>query len=107
MAILRNAIKPNRLGYIRQLDISYDVHQGHYLTHAAPFVHQSGLMTINLEIVAPSSSPVMELVDSWARGGEFSPTYHSEYMCLYCASPNKIEFSHCGKCGAPRSFVIG
>jgi len=35
------------------------------------------------------------------------PTFKKEYMCLYCGSPNNIEHTHCKKCGAPRSFLIG
>lgn len=35
------------------------------------------------------------------------PTYQREWACLYCASPNKIERTHCKQCGAPRSWIFG
>jgi hypothetical protein len=85
-------MKPNKLGWIT----SMTVNQAY-----------GNLLTADLSIVADNPGALMKQFDKWMSNGGAMPTYEEEYMCLYCASPNKIENTHCKKCGAPRSFVIG
>ncbi len=61
----------------------------------------------DLHIVANDPGTLMELFQTWMNDGISKPILQKEYMCLYCATPNLIDFPSCKKCGAPRSFVIG
>lgn len=65
------------------------------------------LITADLSIAINNPGSLMKQFNKWMNNGGEMPTYEEEYLCLYCGSPNKIENTHCMKCGAPRSFVIG
>lgn len=71
------------------------------------FISEHATLEADLHIVAANPGALVEAFQDWMHGGVYTPTFQKEYMCLYCGSPNKIENTHCAKCGAPRSFVIG
>ncbi len=86
-------MKPNKLGWVTSMNVNQST---------------SGLFSAELELVADGNpSILMDQMREWLQNGIGAPSYQPEYMCLYCASPNSIECTHCKKCGAPRSFVIG
>jgi len=86
-------MKANKLGWVTSMTVNQNT---------------SGLFSAELEIVADGNpAHLMNEVRGWFNNGIGGASYQSEYMCLYCASPNSIENTHCSKCGAPRTFVIG
>jgi hypothetical protein len=85
-------MKPNKLGWVTSMTVNHSY---------------SDLLTADITIVANDPGSLMKQFNKWMKGDGQMPTYEEEYMCLYCGSPNKIENTHCVKCGAPRSFVIG
>lgn len=103
-------MQPNKLGWITSLNITPEnslIDVTAYGDSSRSFVTGSSILHFEIAGVAQNPGALMEQFQEWMRGGISAPTYQKEYMCLYCASPNKIEKTHCSKCGAPRSFVIG
>lgn len=101
---------PNRLGYVTRVDFSYlnDAIDVTSFADVAPRYTQGiGGVELNMTVRAPATEALRSLVHSWVNDGVFQPTYQEEFMCLWCGSPNSIEHTHCKKCGAPRSFIIG
>ena len=92
MGLQRNAIKPNRLGVLTELNYNMGI---------------GNCITADFSLIVQDPGAVHELFQEWINGGMSAPTYQKEYMCLYCATPNNVEHSNCKKCGAPRSFVLG
>ena len=84
--------KPNKLGWITSMTLN------------APY---RDLVTADISSVAQDPGSLVRQFNKWMNDGITSPSFQEEYMCLYCTSPNSIENTHCSKCGAPRSFVIG
>lgn len=85
-------MKANRLGWVTSININQSIGE---------------LITADISVVAQDPGALMRQFKNWMNDGIGSPTFQKEFMCLYCASPNRIEDTHCVKCGAPRSFVIG
>ena len=86
-------MQANKLGWVTSISInnSYD-----------------STISADLSIVADGNPrALMSAFNKWMKGGINMPVFEEEYMCLYCTSPNGVENTHCKKCGAPRSFVIG
>lgn len=101
---------PNRLGYVTRLDVSYmndAIDITSFSDTSAKYLTSVGSIEMNMTIHAPATEALNSLIHGWVNEGLYAPTYQSEFMCLYCGSPNVIEHTHCQKCGAPRSFVIG
>jgi hypothetical protein len=102
--------KPNKLGWVTQLSID---NRRSFADITAfgdidrTYIPAMSTVEADLHIVAENPGALMETFQDWLHGGINMPTYQKEFMCLYCGSPNKIEHTHCAKCGAPRSFVIG
>jgi hypothetical protein len=109
MGMSKREQKPNQLGWITSL--SYGMNQDllDVSTYGNPGQYIGGTRsyTADISIAVHDPGALMELFQDWMHSGISQPTYQKEFMCLYCGSPNKIEHTHCSKCGAPRSFVIG
>ena len=56
--------------------------------------------------VATGSEFLDDMVSHMMHGTNF-PYYRDEFLCLHCGSPQSIELTHCKRCGAPRSFIVG
>ena len=102
--------KDNRLGWVKALE--YSVHQNFvdattYSDAIQRFIPASGQIEFTLSGVAFPTSGVMAALRDWSENGIFETSYQREWMCLYCTSPNSIMRTHCVKCGAPRSFILG
>lgn len=82
----------NRLGWVTSINVNSGYRD---------------LVTADISVVAQDPGALMRQFKNWMDEGINEPTFQKEFMCLYCASPNRIEETHCKKCGAPRSFVIG
>ena len=100
----------NRLGWITSISVEQkndfaDVSS--YGRGGVSFIPTVRTIEADLHIVANNGPALMEQFQEWMRGDFYGPVFQKEYMCLYCGSPNNIENTHCSKCGAPRSFVIG
>ncbi len=103
-------IKPNKLGWVTSCSInnSYDLINVTTWNDKQPqFLRGLQYLTGSIEFTAANPGAVLELIQDWMSNGISKPTFQKEYMCLYCGSPNSIELTHCKKCGAPRSFVLG
>ena len=61
---------------------------------------------IEFEGIASGSEFLEDMVSHMFHGSRF-PYYHEEFLCLHCGSPQSIKLTHCGQCGAPRSFIVG
>ena len=71
-------------------------------------MEHNGIVSADLSVVANGNpNTLMKAFHGWLDGGINMPTFQEEFMCLYCGSPNSVELTHCKKCGAPRSFIIG
>ncbi len=59
--------------------------------------------------VAPGTQAVVAAMKEWIQAprGLRLPHQRHEWLCLYCGSPNALPDTHCDKCGAPRSWLIG
>ena len=66
-----------------------------------------GLSEINFSGIAMYTPEILKAVEKWMYGIPQFPHYAEEFMCLYCGSPQSILRTHCAKCGAPRSFLLG
>jgi len=105
-----NQGKPNRLGWVTSLSYSFDDRYADItsLSDSYPNMLQTNsLVRASVDFVAQDYGALQEFMQELSRGSISSPVFQKEFMCLYCGSPNKIERTHCKKCGAPRSFVIG
>ena len=103
-------VVPNRLGWVTELNIHHlpgyaDVTS--FSDSARQYIKTSDMVDLDLRIRANNVPALIDVVKGWYFSGIESPTFQREFFCLYCASPNSIEHTHCKKCGAPRSFVIG
>ena len=72
---------------------------------------RDGFMTLDVSMLA-NDNKIIELFTEAFRGGarnQFSAvkTRESEFLCLWCKTPNPIEHVVCSRCGAPRGYVIG
>jgi hypothetical protein len=102
--------KPNRLGWLTSCSITPKVDVFETTDYRDGLrTYLTGLTTVeaDLHVVAQDAGALMQQFHRWMNEGLTEPSYQSEYMCLYCGSPNSVEHTHCKKCGAPRSFVIG
>jgi hypothetical protein len=103
-------MKPNRLGWITSLSVMPQdsiIDVTSFGSSTREFISGSSSMSFEISGIAENPGALMEQFKEWMNSGISQPIYQKEYMCLYCGSPNKIEHTHCKKCGAPRSFVIG
>jgi len=110
MSILVPQNSPNRLGWLTDLTIRHQpgmIDVTSFLDSAYAYIKVSERIKLDMTIEASSTPAMMELLQEWMRNGLSSPVYEHEFACLYCGSPNSIELTHCKKCGAPRSFIIG
>ena len=81
----------NMFGFITRFEVSSDPGDFEYIT---------------FDGVATGSYFLGDMISLMTRG--YSPPYYrSEFLCLHCGSPQPVENTHCKKCGAPRSFIIG
>ena len=85
-------MKLNKLGLITAIEVSQSYGE---------------TITADISLIVQDPGSAMRQFHKWMNGEDIQPEYQEEYMCLYCASPNKIKHTHCKKCGAPRSFLIG
>ena len=95
--------KPNRFGFITNMSMSTNMSS-----------YESGLVQFSLDLIVPITGKgetdrgVIQTIHSWMyREDPIFPIYQSEYLCLYCGTPQSIENHSCDKCGAPRSFILG
>jgi len=103
-------MQANKLGWITSLNVipqNSMIDVTSYGSNAREFVSGAGTLSFEISGMANDPGALMQQFQQWMRSGIDAPTYQKEYMCLYCGSPNKIEKTHCAKCGAPRSFIIG
>jgi hypothetical protein len=109
MAIM-NTAKPNKLGWITSatFDFENDYADVTSFSDSSPlFINRRGLIRGSVDFTTADYGAVHEFMEQLRSGTATMPTFQKEFMCLYCGSPNSVELSHCKKCGAPRSFVIG
>jgi hypothetical protein len=99
----------NQLGWVTSLSIANNRNMIDVSTVGGgkQYIAGQSFITGSLEFTAAYTGGVQELLQDWLRNGITRPQYNKEFMCLYCTSPNSIERTHCKKCGAPRSFVLG
>ena len=103
-------LQPNKLGWITSMTYGFsdrflDVTS---LSDSNPrYLQANSLVRGSIDFMASDTGALHEFMQELSRGSINSPVVQKEYMCLYCGSPNKIEHTHCKKCGAPRSFIIG
>ena len=72
------------------------------------FIQIATVGSIELTISAPATAEIVDAVSRWAKNGNGRlPIWAEEWMCLYCGSPQPLPLTHCGKCGAPRSWILG
>lgn len=101
---------PNKLGWVTSVEMH---HTDRYVDVTAfgdslsQYIPSQPSLEMNLTMQAIPTLALHELVQSWFHDGIYMPTFQKEFMCLWCGSPNSIEHTHCRKCGAPRSFVVG
>lgn len=89
---MASILLPNKLGWITSMEISHGVNTP---------------ITGKLEFMADDTGLLMKFMNDLRKGRDIGPTLQKEFMCLHCGTPNKIEYSFCQQCGAPRSFIIG
>jgi hypothetical protein len=102
-------MRPNKLGWLSSLSYSVDNPFIDVSTFGGgpAYIATPATYKAELSLIITDPGAVHELLQDWMHNGINGPIYQKEYMCLYCGSPNSIEHTHCSKCGAPRSFVIG
>ena len=102
-------MKANKLGWVTSVQITHNRNMIDVSTYGGnrDFIAGASLITGSIDFAASDPGALHEFMQDLQNGHITQPTYQKEYMCLYCGSPNKIEHTHCKKCGAPRSFVIG
>lgn len=99
----------NKLGWVTSLTYSFDddlIDVTSFSDRNRVFTKSSSLIRGTMDFVASDPGALREFMQD-LRHGKASPIFQKEFMCLYCGSPNPVEKTHCKKCGAPRSFVIG
>ena len=84
--------KPNKLGIISSMNLEMSYRD---------------LIRGSIDCITDDYGALKEFMQELRGEMGKPPTFKKEYMCLYCGSPNSVEYAHCKKCGAPRSFVIG
>ncbi len=103
-------MQANKLGWITSLTIMHEpnnIDVTAFGESKRSFIQGGGLVRGSMDFMASDPGALVEFMQDLQSGRDYQPTYQKEFMCLYCGSPNKIEHTHCKKCGAPRSFVIG
>lgn len=66
---------------------------------------------IRFEGECPNTPAIASVLYNWIKSADGKaprfPFYAPEWMCLYCGTPNSLPETNCGKCGAPRNWLIG
>src|SRR5512146_1333274 len=103
--------EPNRLGGVTSCSFQTSVPHVEVTNYGDAYrsyvLRGAAEVEADIHIVARDAGALMRQFNQWLTEGITKPVYQAEYMCLYCGSPNGVEHTHCRKCGAPRSFVIG
>ena len=102
--------QPNKLGWVTGATFSVTsdmVDVTEFGNNGRSFIKGRELIKGSIDFMAQDFGAVKEFMQELERGRVSQPVYQKEFMCLYCGSPNKIDHTHCKKCGAPRSFIIG
>jgi hypothetical protein len=98
---------PNRLGWVKSLSVDMGYIDVTSSGDISPQLISNGFLEFTMSGFAPVSamSELQRLLKDGLANPQ--PQYVKEWFCLYCASPNSINKTHCSQCGAPRSFIIG
>lgn len=83
-------MRVNRWGYITNVNMERDY---------------TGIVKLDFNGVAIGTFETMRRIRHMMYSG--LSLWVDEWMCLYCGSPQALPRTHCEKCGAPRSWVIG
>lgn len=100
----------NKLGWVTSIEIrptmNYEFVRspGSSVTEAVPVSRE---IEFTVSGIAQYTTGVQYALNDWMNSGIFQPTMVREWRCLYCTSPNSIEYTHCDRCGAPRNFILG
>jgi len=102
-------MQPNKLGWITSMTYGVDREMIDVTSYGEKqnFIVGKSLIRGSIDFVASDGGALIEFMQDLQQGRVSEPVYQKEYQCLYCGSPNKVEHTHCKKCGAPRSFLIG
>ena len=96
----------NQWGYLTRLDI--DIPRIDVTSFSDPnFVSVAGPGRVRFSGEAPATDAITTLLQEWMRNGIRTPIWTPEWRCLYCGSPQKLDRTHCEKCGGPRSWILG
>lgn len=92
--------------YITNINIDYGLQKVITFMDDTPS-YLEGLGNCTIEAVMPYTKGTEAIIDAIInQGGIDFGVQRMEWRCVYCASPNIIERTHCQSCGGPRSWIL-